>query len=158
MTTRADVIAEARSWERTPYHHKARVKGHGVDCGQLIIAAFVDSGAVPDFDPGYYTMDWHLHQAEERYLGFVETHLKRWDDGEMTLRERLRREPDWCPPLASVIVVKVGLTFSHGMIVTGWPRIIHANVHDGCVIETEARQLVVSQSPIRVYDWEGFEE
>lgn len=161
MTTRIDVVEAARSWERTRYHHHARVKRTetdpgGVDCGQFIIATFVESGAVPDFDPGHYTMDWHLHQTEEKYLSFIETHLDRWDNEEMSLRARLRREPDWEPPMASVIVVRVGLTFSHGMIVTEWPKIIHANVHDGCVIETPARQLVVTDAPIRVYDWGGY--
>lgn len=158
---RQDVVDASRSWLRTRYHHQARVKRTddnpgGVDCGKFIIASFVEARVIEDFDPGFYTMDWHQHQHEERYLGFVERFLTRWDDEEMSLRQRLRREPDWQPPMASVIVVKVGNTFSHGMIVTDWPNIIHSNVHDGQVIETPARQLVVTEAPIRVYDWEGF--
>jgi hypothetical protein len=128
-----------------------------VDCGQFIIKAFAEAGAIEDFDPGYYSMDWHQHQTEERYLAIVERFLTRWDNGEMPLRQRLRADPSWCPPPASVIMLRIGNTFSHGMIVTEWPRIIHANVLDGCVAETEARQLVVTENPIRVYDWEGFE-
>lgn len=34
---RAQVIAEARSWIGTPFHHQACARGVGVDCGQLII-------------------------------------------------------------------------------------------------------------------------
>jgi hypothetical protein len=158
IATRQGVVDAARSWLKTPYHHQARVKGHGVDCAQ-IIAAFVEAGCIEDFDPGFYTMDWHLHQTEERYLGFIERFLTAMGpDEEMALKYRLRRDPNWNPPKASVIVVKLGNTFSHGMIVTNWPNIIHSNVHDGEVIETPARQLVVTEQPIRVYDWKGFSE
>lgn len=37
MATRAQVVAEARSWIGTPYHHQGRVKGVGADCAGLLI-------------------------------------------------------------------------------------------------------------------------
>ncbi len=70
-TQRARVVAEARRWIGTPYHAGADVAGAGVDCGMLIVRAFVDAGLVPAFDPRPYPPDWHLHRSEERYLGFV---------------------------------------------------------------------------------------
>ena len=39
---RAAVVAEARSWIGTPYHHAADVKGHGVDCAMLLIRVYCD--------------------------------------------------------------------------------------------------------------------
>lgn len=36
MTTRADLVAEARTWVGTRYHHQGRLKGVGVDCIGLI--------------------------------------------------------------------------------------------------------------------------
>lgn len=36
MTTREQVVAEARSWVGTPYLHQAHIKGEGCDCGGLI--------------------------------------------------------------------------------------------------------------------------
>lgn len=36
MTTREDVIREARSWIGTSYAHQHRVKGAGVDCAGLL--------------------------------------------------------------------------------------------------------------------------
>jgi cell wall-associated NlpC family hydrolase len=36
MPNSFDVIAEARTWIGTPYHHQQCVKGHGVDCAQLV--------------------------------------------------------------------------------------------------------------------------
>jgi len=37
MTTRGEVIIEARRWLGTPFMHQARVQGVGVDCAGLIV-------------------------------------------------------------------------------------------------------------------------
>lgn len=36
MASRAEIVAEARMWIGTPYHHMGRVMGHGVDCYGVI--------------------------------------------------------------------------------------------------------------------------
>ena len=127
----------------------ARVKGHGVDCGQVIIAAHVEAGLTEDFDPGFYTMDWHLHRDEERYLGFVESHLERVDPDGSAAAPRARAS--WSPSPGSVVVFRIGRTFSHGGLVTRWPLIIHANVWDGCVVEASVRGTVMEDRPMRTY-------
>ena len=70
---RAAVVAEARSWIGTPYHHCADVKGRrgGVDCAMLIVRVYCDLGMVETFDPRPYPPDWMMHRDEERYLGFL---------------------------------------------------------------------------------------
>ena len=68
---RAAVVAEARSWIGTPYHHAADVKRHGVDCAMLLVRVYADVGLISKFDPRPYTRDWFLHRSEERYLGFL---------------------------------------------------------------------------------------
>lgn len=47
--TRAQVIAEARSWVGTPFHHQGRLKGVGVDCAGLLICVGKELG-LSDFD------------------------------------------------------------------------------------------------------------
>lgn len=37
MLTRDDIVAEARTWLKTPFHHCGRVKGAGVDCVGLVV-------------------------------------------------------------------------------------------------------------------------
>lgn len=55
MTTRAEIVAEARSWLGTPYHHQARLKGVGVDCAGLLIGVARNLGMVPpDMDVSNY--------------------------------------------------------------------------------------------------------
>ncbi len=70
MFTRDDVIAEARTWLGTPWHHQASVKGVGCDC-----IGFIRGVAEPFLGkvdiPLDYTPTWHLYRAEPRmYLGF----------------------------------------------------------------------------------------
>lgn len=67
---RAGVVAEALSWRGTPFHHGARVKGAGVDCAQLLIAAFLAAGvAAPAFER--YPPTWFLHHSRERLLEVI---------------------------------------------------------------------------------------
>ncbi len=99
---RAAVVAEARRWIGTPYHHAADIHGAGVDCGMLIVRVFVDNGLCAPFDPRPYPADWHLHRSEERYLGFVFDRC---------------REVDAAQP-GDVVVFRYGRCYSHGGIVT----------------------------------------
>lgn len=67
---RAALIAEARTWLGTPYHHQAASKGVGCDCIGLIRALYERFvGTLPvtaDYSP-----QWHLHQSEERLYAEV---------------------------------------------------------------------------------------
>ncbi len=73
---RAAVVAAARAWIGTPYHHMADIKGVGVDCAMLLVRVYCDLGLVERFDPRPYTQDWMLHRNEERYLGFLLTRAR----------------------------------------------------------------------------------
>lgn len=51
MTTRAEVVTEARKWLETPFHHQARLRGVGVDCIGLVIGVARALALVsPEFD------------------------------------------------------------------------------------------------------------
>lgn len=98
---RAAVVAEARSWIRTPYHHAADVKGHGVDCAMILIRVYSAVGLIEPFDPRPYTRDWFLHRSEEKYLGLL-------FDRAHEVRE---------PGLGDVVVFRIGRLFAHAGIV-----------------------------------------
>jgi NlpC/P60 family putative phage cell wall peptidase len=38
------IVAQARTWEGTPFHHQARLKGKGCDCLGLIIGVVAELG------------------------------------------------------------------------------------------------------------------
>ncbi|HXA47516.1 MAG TPA: NlpC/P60 family protein [Burkholderiaceae bacterium] len=109
-TQREAVVAEAREWLGTPYHHRAQVMGAGVDCGQLLVAVYVACGLVAPFETGDYPADWMLHREEERYLGWV----KKFAVETAT------------PQPGDIVVWQFGRCISHGGIVVEWPQIIHA--------------------------------
>ena len=53
--SRADVVAEARTWIGTPWQHQARLKRVGVDCGGLPIGVARALALVPaDMDVTHY--------------------------------------------------------------------------------------------------------
>lgn len=156
---RERIVDAVRSWVSTPYHHAARVKGAGVDCGQLIIAAFEEAGAIPHTETGHYTCDWHLHRSEERYLGFVEKYLSRQDEvyGEIALSARVREDPSYSVAPGDVLVWRVGRCYSHGGVVTSWPKFVHAYLPSGIVEEVSVIGTPMAERPMRVYTFGGFE-
>lgn len=120
---RAAVVAAARGWIGTPYHHSADLKGVGIDCAMILVRVFCDLGLVDPFDPRPYTRDWMLHRDDERYMGFL---LAR-------AREVEKPEP------GDVILFKYGRCYAHGGIVTKADplTIVHAFQPTGCVVEDE---------------------
>lgn len=126
IAERAAVVAAARSWIGTPYHHAADVKGAGCDCAMLLVRIYCDLGLVEPFDPRPYPRDWMLHRDEERYLSF--------------LLARARQIVE--PSEGDVIVFRYGRCFSHGGIVTrARPlTIVHAFAPARAVIEDDVER------------------
>ncbi len=44
MTIAEDIVAQARTWLGTPFHHQARLKGKGCDCLGLIVGVVDELG------------------------------------------------------------------------------------------------------------------
>jgi cell wall-associated NlpC family hydrolase len=110
---RAAVVAEARSWLLTPFHHHAAIKGVGVDCAQLLIAVYAATGVVDRPDVAEYSPDWFLHE-----------------DG-----EALERFSDWIrrlcvaviePRPGDIALFRYGRAVSHGAIVVDRSTVIHS--------------------------------
>ena len=108
------MLAEARTWIKTPYHHLGRVKGAGVDCATLLAEVYERAGVVPHVEIGHYPPDWHMHRDLERYLTIVL----------QVAHEVSEPEP------GDIVLYKWGRCFAHGAILTKpWPQeIIHALV------------------------------
>ena len=117
---RAAVVAEAMTWLRTPYHHRAAVKGAGVDCAQLPASVYAACGLMDAADFGQYPTQWHLHHDEEKYLAIV---------------QQTAREIDHPPGPGGFVLWKFGRTFSHGGIVVKWPLVIHSYMRFGVTLD-----------------------
>lgn len=109
---RAAIVAEAKTWIGTRYHEQGDLKGVGVDCGMILVRIFTGLGLIGPFDPRPYPRDFMMHSAEERYIGLVQR----------------CGGVEFAGPAhpGDVVVWRFGRCFSHGGVVTEWPRLIHA--------------------------------
>ncbi len=75
MITREQIVAAARLWLGTPYHHQASVKGVGCDCLGLIRGLWRElQGPEPEALPAY-TRDWGDVTGSEPLLAVAHRHL-----------------------------------------------------------------------------------
>jgi cell wall-associated NlpC family hydrolase len=111
---RAAVVAEARRWLGTPYAHRQRLHGAGVDCAQLPLAVYEAAAVIPPTDVGEYPAQWHLHRGEERYLGWLDRLARPVAEAEL--------QP------GDFLVFRFGRTFSHGAILVAPGLVVHAYI------------------------------
>ena len=116
---RAAVLAEARSWCGTRWHHQGRIKGAGVDCGMFLLEVYERVGVIPHIVPPPYPADWNLHRSEEKYLSFIERFCS----------------PVEHPQPADIVAFKWGRCISHAAIVVKWPTIIHSYIANGVCMD-----------------------
>ena len=73
--TRNDIVAEARRWIGTPYHHQASILGIGTDCLGLVRGVWrVLHGAEAEAVPAY-ARDWAEATGAETMLAAARRHL-----------------------------------------------------------------------------------
>jgi NlpC/P60 family putative phage cell wall peptidase len=112
--TRNDVVAEARRWLGTPYHHQASLCGVGTDCLGLVRGVWralhgVEAEAVPA-----YTRDWAEATDEETMLDAARRHLHEVDRTAVTCGDVI------------VFRYRAHAVAKHVGILTGPGRMIHA--------------------------------
>jgi cell wall-associated NlpC family hydrolase len=115
---RQKLVAEAEEWIGTPYISNGLVKGKhgGTDCALLLLGVYQNVGLVSKaFDPRPYPAQWHLHQNAEKYL-----------DHMLAFAVEVPGPPERVPLPGDIVMFKLGRVYSHGGIITTWPRIIHA--------------------------------
>lgn len=106
---RTSILEEARSFLGTPYHHKGRVKGVGVDCGGFLYEVYRKFYDLKPF-PENYAMDWALHRSDELYLNWICEYVKEIGT----------------PSAAGIVLFRYGRCFGHGGIVSDNRTVIHA--------------------------------
>lgn len=114
---RAKIVAITETWIGTPYRGWSRVKGVGVDCGQLLAAVYIEAGHVSaDIDlPKDYALHIGQHQASTAYIDVVMRYLREIPESEV--------QP------GDVVVWKLqgSKAYCHAAIVKTWPTyFIHA--------------------------------
>lgn len=119
MNIRDAIVEEALSWVKTPYHHLGKIKGVGVDCGQILIEVYGNVGLTEKFDTGYYPLDWALHKNTEKYFSFVEQYCSKVD----------------VPQKGDICLYKFGRCISHsGILIDDEGKMVHALLGVGVII------------------------
>ena len=138
---REAIVTEALSWEGTPYHPHASIKGVGVDCAMFPAAVYHAVGLIPEIKPSY-TSDWMMHRDEEKFLGFVTPHTVEIDQAEV--------KP------GDFVIWRFGRTFSHSAIIIDYPVAIHAVIKGGAVVRADIDQdSDLSDRELRFYSLFG---
>jgi cell wall-associated NlpC family hydrolase len=107
---RSFVENEARGWIGTPYQHKGRIKGVGVDCGGILYQVYNPvMGPFKPF-PATYPPDWALHQDNEIYLDFIMPYVQQVDK----------------PICGGFTLFKMARNFAHAAIYSKRGTYIHA--------------------------------
>lgn len=139
INERQRVVAVAKSWLKTPYHHFARKKGVGVDCGLLLAEVYEEAGICGHINIPYYPEDWYLHHSEEVYLNIVESYAREVKE----------------PLPGDIALYTWGKCVSHGAIIERWPTVIHAFKEENYVTRDNAlrhkKRFVAFYSP---FQWE----
>lgn len=123
LTTGEKIAKAATAWLGTPYANNSMVKGVGVDCSYLLVAALVDSGLMKAdrLQIENYSNEWHLHHSEEKYLKYVQQVADEVKEGAPL-------------EIGDFMLYQYGRCISHGAIYIGKGLVIHAFVDYGVII------------------------
>lgn len=116
-----DVVRAACAWLGTPHVNGAKIKGIGVDCGQLLIGVAEDCGAIRrgEVVTAPYSNAWHLHRSTPFFEELVKTYC----------------DPvDGLPEPGDYLVYQYGRCVSHGGIYMGNDMVLHAYIDQGVVL------------------------
>lgn len=112
--TRQRIVAAARTWMGTPYHHQASCKGIGADCLGLVRGVWRDCFGSDVSVPQTYSRDWAEASGIETMLAGAREHL-------------IAIDPQSIHP-GDVVVFRLrpGFVAKHAAIIATPETIIHA--------------------------------
>lgn len=140
---REAVVAEARGWIGTPYHHGAHVKHAGASCAWLIAEVY-NRAIKTEFSVIEYPEQWFLNSKTELYFdglraqGFVET-----------------TEKDKANIIISRLIYNL---YCHGGIITKWPSVIHTSTRGTQEVKSAYSSWFFGQNPdtLKFLVWKGW--
>lgn len=111
------------------------MKGHGVDCAQLLYQVYRRCKLIPKIAIPHYPPQWHLHRGDEKFENLVRQYAKQVES----------------PLPGDIVLYREGRAFAHGAIVLDWPRIVHASAEVKMVVEDEGTSGRLADRERRFY-------
>jgi len=118
LQARAEIVAVARGWIGTPYHHQASTRGVGADCLGLVRGVWRELYGCEAEMPPAYTRDWAEAVGEETLLAAAARHLVPLDPSRAEAGDVV------------VFRLRSGLVAKHAAILTSRDAFVHAM--EGC--------------------------
>jgi NlpC/P60 family putative phage cell wall peptidase len=125
LVTPTLVVATARKWLGTPYHHQSAVRGAGCDCLGLVRGVYAELYGVTPEEPPAYTMTWGEYGKEELMLEAARRHLMEVsvsEDGHTLALDEQR----WLTGDVLLFRARIGAVAKHCCIVSGEDTMIHS--------------------------------
>lgn len=111
---RADVVAEARRWLGTPYHHQASLMGVGADCLGLVRGVYRALHGCEAEPAPAYSPDWGEASGEETLLKAARRNLVQREAGALDVGDVI------------VFRMRRGAVAKHAAIVSAASTMVHA--------------------------------
>ncbi|HXE00844.1 MAG TPA: NlpC/P60 family protein [Hyphomicrobium sp.] len=112
--TREAIVAAARAWLGTPYHHQASARGIGTDCLGLVRGVWRDLYGSDAETPPAYSRDWAEAGGRETMLEAASRHLEPIKISAIDVGDVI------------VFRLRSGVVAKHSAIVSGPSTMIHA--------------------------------
>lgn len=129
---RKQIVDISLTWIGTKYRGWSRVKGAGVDCGQLLAAVFIEAGHIPaDIKlPTDYPLFIGQHRESTEYVDLVLRYFRQIPESEVQ-------------PGDLVVWKLIGSkAYCHAAIIKSWPSYcIHAYGDSVKAVDAKARLL-----------------
>ncbi len=114
MTDANEIVAIARGWIGTPYHHQASVRGVGTDCLGLVRGVWRELYGADAETPPAYSRDWAEASGIETMLQAAGRHLIAIDASEVRTGDVL------------IFRLRAGFVAKHAGLMSGPGSMIHA--------------------------------
>lgn len=151
VTTRDQVVKEARSFIGTPYVKRGMCKGKSADCYTFIVMVMIASGLIADADlPAYYSEDWWQNASDQMYL----RRIMKFARAKTAPGLRSNRDVTVALPgdIILVRVDKMSPYFNHAGIIAAWPRVIHSTGGSGVQEVNAALDVYWRGCEIAIFD------
>lgn len=112
---RDTIVAAARAWLGTPYHHQASVRGVGTDCLGLLRGVWREVYGCEAELPPPYTRDWAEARGREELIAGAARHLRLTTKAEMRPGDVLVFRLRAAAPAKHVGLLATPTTFIHAV-------------------------------------------
>ena len=151
ISTREQIVQEAKSWLLTPYIDHAGVKHAGVDCAFFPLRVYQAVGRIPkDFEALYYSPQQWLNSPSQKDKFKLKFEDRTFLNIVLRFSKQELEESQVQP--GDFVIYKVAASWTHGGIIIRWPEyVLHPVVGIGLVGSHGTKEGFLLNRPRRFF-------